>query len=130
MILERFIFFKNSIMYEINQPTNDEKMWAMLCHLAGLLHFIPFGQIVGPLVIWVIKKEESSFVDDQGKQALNFQISMLIYILLCIPFVFIVIGIFALIALGIINLILVIIAAVNANNGVLYRYPLAMPLIR
>ena len=117
-------------MYEINQLTNDEKMWAMFCHLAGLLHFIPFCQIVGPLIIWIVKKEESSFIDDQGKQALNFQISMLIYMLLCIPFIFIVIGIFALIALGIINLILVIIAAVNANNGVRYRYPLALQLIR
>lgn len=116
-------------MYEISQPSDNEKMWAMFCHLAGLLHFIPFGQIIGPLVIWVVKKEESGFIDDQGKQALNFQISMLIYMLLCIPFVFIVIGIFALIALAIINLILVIIAAVNSNSGIKYRYPLALPIL-
>lgn len=111
-------------------PSSDEKTWAMLCHLGGLVHFIPFGQIIAPMIIWLIKKDEMPFVDDQGKEALNFQISMLIYYLICIPLIFIVVGIFLLIMLGILNLILVIIAAVKAGQGVAFRYPLSLNLVR
>ncbi len=110
--------------------SNDEKNWAMLCHLGGLVHFLPFGQIIVPMIIWMVKKEELPFVDDQGKEALNFQISMLIYYLICIPLIFIVIGIFLLAMLGLINLILVILAAVKAQQGEAFRYPLSLNLIK
>lgn len=110
--------------------SNDEKNWAMLCHLGGLVHFLPFGQIIVPMIIWIVKKEELPFVDDQGKEALNFQISMLIYYLICIPLIFIVIGIFLLAMLGLINLILVILAAVKAQQGEAFRYPLSLNLIK
>jgi len=110
--------------------SNDERNWAMLCHLGGLVHFIPFGQIIVPMIIWMVKKDELPFVDDQGKEALNFQISMLIYYLICIPLIFIVIGIFFLAMLGLINLILVIIAAVKAQQGEAFRYPLSLNLIK
>jgi len=110
--------------------SNDEKNWAMLCHLGGLVHFLPFGQIIVPLIIWMAKKDELPFVDDQGKEALNFQISMLIYYLICIPLIFIVIGIFLLAMLGLINLILVIIAAVKAQQGEAFRYPLSLNLVK
>jgi len=110
--------------------SNDEKNWAMLCHLGGLVHFLPFGQIIVPMIIWMVKREELPFVDDQGKEALNFQISMLIYYLICIPLIFIVIGIFLLAMLGLINLILVILAAVKAQQGEAFRYPLSLNLIK
>lgn len=110
--------------------SNDEKNWAMLCHLGGLVHFLPFGQIIVPMIIWMAKKDELPFVDDQGKEALNFQISMLIYYLICIPLIFIVIGIFLLAMLGLINLILVIIAAVKAQQGEAFRYPLSLNLVK
>lgn len=110
--------------------SNDERNWAMLCHLGGLVHFIPFGQIIVPMIIWMVKKDELPFVDDQGKEALNFQISMLIYYLICIPLIFIVIGIFFLAMLGLINLILVVIAAVKAQQGEAFRYPLSLNLIK
>ena len=110
--------------------SNDERNCAMLCHLGGLVHFIPFGQIIVPMIIWMVKKDELPFVDDQGKEALNFQISMLIYYLICIPLIFIVIGIFFLAMLGLINLILVIIAAVKAQQGEAFRYPLSLNLIK
>jgi len=59
------------------QPTTkDDRTWAMLCHLSGLAGYVvPFGNIFGPLIIWLIKRDQSWFVDDQGKEALNFQIS-------------------------------------------------------
>ena len=57
----------------------DERMWGMFCHLAALAGFIiPFGNIIGPLIVWQIKKEEFPFVEDQGKESLKFQISIFI----------------------------------------------------
>jgi len=117
-------------METIVEYSSEEKNWALVCHLAALAVFLPFGSIVGPLIIWLIKKDEFPLVDDQGKEALNFQISMFIYEVLCIPLVFIVIGIPILIALVLINLILIIIAAVHAGRGERYRYPLAIKFIR
>jgi uncharacterized Tic20 family protein len=109
-------------------PENrDERMWAMFCHLSGLAGFIfPFGNIIAPLVIWMVKKEEYELVNDQGKEALNFQISMTIYILASVVLIFLVIGIPLLIILGIFSLIVVIIAAIKANEGEKYRYPLTI----
>jgi len=117
-------------METIEVYSNEEKNWALAAHLAALAFFIPFGSILGPLIVWLIKKDEFPFVDDQGKEALNFQISIFIYELLCIPLVFLLIGIPILITLGIINIILIIIAAVHAGRGEKYRYPLALKLIK
>ncbi len=117
-------------METIGKYSNEEKNWALACHLSSLAYFIPFGQILGPLIVWLIKKDEYSFVDDQGKESLNFQLSMFIYQLICIPFVFILIGIPALIALAIINIVFVIIATVHSGRGEKYRYPFALKLIR
>ena len=109
-------------------PENrDERMWAMFCHLSGLAGFIfPFGNIIAPLVIWLMKKEEYPLVNDQGKESINFQISMTIYIIASIILIFLVIGIPLLIILGIFSLIVVIIAAIKANEGEKYRYPLTI----
>jgi len=118
-------------MMERQDPyRSDEKTWAMVCHLAALAYFIPFGQIIGPLIIWLLKREEFPLVEDQGKEALNFQLSILIYQLLSIPLIFIVIGIPILIFLGVMNIVLIVIAAVNAGRGVAYRYPLSLQLIK
>ena len=112
-------------------PENrDERMWAMFCHLSGLAGFIfPFGNIIAPLVIWLMKKEEYPLVNDQGKESINFQISMTIYIIASIILIFLVIGIPLLIILGIFSLIVVIIAAIKANEGEKYRYPFTLRLI-
>ena len=113
--------------------TKDAKMWAMFCHLSALAMFtsIPFANIIGPLIIWLIKKDDFAFVDDQGKEALNFQISLSIYSLvsavtLCFPPLFIVI----ILALMITNLVFIIIASIAANNGQAYRYPLSLRLVK
>ncbi len=109
-------------------PENrEERMWAMFCHLSGLVGFIfPFGNIIAPLVIWLVKKEEYPLVNDQGKEALNFQISMTIYIIASVILIILIIGIPLLIILGIFSLIVVIIAAIKANEGEKYRYPLTI----
>lgn len=109
----------------------DERNWGMFCHLAALAGFIvPLGNVIGPLIIWLIKKDESAFVDDQGKESLNFQISFTIYALVALILVIVVIGIVLLIALGVLMLILVIVAAIKASNGEHYRYPMSIRFIK
>jgi uncharacterized Tic20 family protein len=117
--------------------SKDARMWAMFCHLAGLAGYVMpvVGNVVGPLILWQIKKDEYEFVDKQGKEALNFQISMSLYIVIgsalcvitCIGAVLIpVVGV----VVGIIDLVFLLIAAVRANNGQSYRYPLAIRFVK
>ena len=109
----------------------ESRMWAMLAHLSALSGFvIPFGNIIGPLLIWLVKRDEMSFVADQGKEALNFNISMTIYMLVSGVLIFVLIGIPLIIVLAIAWLVLSILAAVKANEGVVYRYPLTLRLVK
>ena len=112
-------------------PTKDERTWAMLCHFSAFAGLIfPFGNFLAPLIIWLIKKEELPFVEDQGKEVLNFQISMTIYLLISGMLCFILIGIPILIGLVIFSFIITIIAAISANDGKSYRYPINLRLIK
>ncbi|RQD77050.1 MAG: DUF4870 domain-containing protein [Candidatus Syntrophonatronum acetioxidans] len=110
----------------------DARTWGMLCHLTGLalLLGIPFGNILGPLVVWLLKKEEHPFIDEQGKESLNFQISISIYFIIAAILVVIVVGLLILIPLFIAYLVLVIIASIKASNGESYRYPLTIKFIQ
>lgn len=110
----------------------QSRLWGMLCHLSALAGFIgiPFGNIIGPLIIWLIKKNDFPFVNEQGKEALNFQISLTIYGIIAALLIFVVIGIFLLIGLGIFGLIMVIIASIKANQGESYRYPITIRIIK
>jgi len=113
-------------------PTSDERKWAMLCHLSALSVYIgiPFGNVLGPLVIWLLKRDESSYVDEQGREAINFHMSMMIYVIVATMFSFIIIGIPFLIALFISSIVFSIIAAVKASDGVAYRYPMTIRLLQ
>ncbi|MBC7187144.1 MAG: DUF4870 domain-containing protein [Calditrichaeota bacterium] len=111
--------------------SKDERTWALFCHIGALAGFVfPFGHIIAPLVIWLIKKEELPLVDDQGKESLNFQISLTIYVVAAGILSIVLIGIPLLIALGVFWLVEVIIAAVRANEGERFRYPLNLRLIK
>ncbi|MEI8341891.1 MAG: DUF4870 domain-containing protein [Verrucomicrobiota bacterium] len=106
-------------------------MWAMLAHLSSFSgHFIPFGHVLGPLIIWIIKKDQYPLVDDQGKEAINFQITFTIYFLISFVLCFILIGFLIVGLLWIAYLILVIVAAIKANEGVRYRYPATIRFIK
>ena len=109
----------------------DENMWAMFCHLASFAGLVfPFvGSVLGPLVVWLLKKDEYPLVDDQGKEAMNFNISMVIDYVVSIILIIVVIGIPLLIGLFLFDVIVTIIAMVKASEGVKYRYPLAIRLI-
>jgi len=106
--------------------------WGMFCHLAALAGFIgiPFGNIIGPLVVWLIKKDEHPFIEQQGKAALNFQISMAIYGIVAALLIFIFIGFLLLIALAIFDLIFVIMASIKAGKGETQKYPLSITFIK
>ena len=110
----------------------QERTWAMLCHLGAFAGFIlpAFGNIIGPLVFWLIKRDESDLVDDQGKESLNFQISMAIYFIGAGILTLVVIGFVLLVGLGIFFIVMVIMASVKANSGERFRYPLTIRFIK
>lgn len=116
-------------MSEMNQA--QERTWGMVAHLAALAGFIiPLGNIIGPLIVWLIKKDESSWVDEQGKESINFQISITIYCIVAALLIVIVVGIILLIGLAILDVVLIVIAAVKTNSGEKFRYPLSIKFIR
>ena len=103
----------------------------MLCHLLALTGLvIPFGSLIGPLVIWLIKKDEMPFVDDQGKESLNFQITVFLAFIVSFALIFVVIGILLMPIVIIGAIVMVVIASIKANEGVHYRYPFTLRLIK
>lgn len=114
-----------------NDSSQEARQWAMFAHLSALVGFlIPLGSVLGPLVIWQIKKNEFAFVDDQGKEALNFQITVLIAVLACLLLSVVLIGFLLLPVVGIAALVFTIMGGIKANNGETYRYPFTLRLIK
>jgi len=112
-------------------PGKEERTWGMLCHLIAFSgYLIPFGSVLGPLVIWMIKKDEMPFVDDQGKEALNFQLTMLIAVIVSAIFMLVFIGFLMLGVLIIYQIVVIIMASIKANDGVKYRYPYTIRFIK
>ncbi len=107
------------------------RTWGMLCHLAGLCIWVgvPFGNIAGPLLVWLLKRDEIATVQEQGKEALNFQISMTVYAIIAGILCIFLIGIPLLILIGVTHVVLTIVAAIKVNNGETYRYPFTVRLI-
>jgi uncharacterized Tic20 family protein len=120
----------------------DERQWAMFAHLSALAGGLltsaigGWGFFIGPLVIWLMKKDTMPFVADQAKEALNFNITVSAIFLILMILGFVTLGIGFLITLpimllvGIAALVLVIIAAMKANQGERYRYPLTLRLVK
>jgi len=109
----------------------EDKQLIVLTHLSQLLTFITgFGGLIVPLIIWATQKENVYQMNEQGKHIINFQISVFIYCLICIPLIFILVGIPALIVLGILSLIFPIINAIKASNGESPRYPLTISFLK
>lgn len=109
---------------------SDARLWAMLAHLSAIPgSFVLIGSVIAPLVIWQIQKERSAFVDYHGKEAVNFQLTMAIAAAISFLLMILVVGIFLLFIVGVVWLVFTIIAAVKANNGEYYRYPLTFRFI-
>jgi uncharacterized Tic20 family protein len=110
----------------------EDKQLLVLTHLSQLLDFVSgVGGFIIPLVIWLIKKDEIVDMDRQGKEILNFRISMFIYILICIPLILLLgLGILGLIVIGFFYLIFPIVNAVRVSNGQEPNYPLTLKIIK
>ena len=106
---------------------SDDRILAILSHILAI---VPGIGILGPLVIYLVKKDESSFVRDNARESLNFQLTIIILYILSGVLVLIFIGIFLIWIVGILNTILVIVASIRAAEDQVYRYPLSLRLIR
>ena len=107
---------------EISQNT---KNMAMLCHLLGI-----FTCFIGPLIIWLLKKDEDAFIDSQGKEALNFQITVALASIVAGALSCIVIGVFLMPVIAVLDLVFSIIACVKSSNGEDYKYPISLRLVK
>lgn len=117
-------------------------LWVHLSALSGVL--VPFGNALGPLLVWLLKKDESSFVDHQGKQALNFQFTLMLaslvagaglfigvvlaFVLIGIPII--ILGMVALVTLMVLSYVYAVVAGIKANEGVWYRYPFGIEFLK
>lgn len=112
-------------------PESRERNWALVAHLSGLALYtgIPFGNVLGPLVVWLLKKDDSSFVADQAKEALNFQLSLVLYTVIAFVMLFFLVGFLAFPVLLVAHIVFSIVAAVQASEGKLYRYPLTIRFV-
>jgi len=111
---------------------SNVRSWTALCHASALLGvFLHFpGHLLPPLIVWLWKRDESPEIDAHGKEAVNFQISMLIYNAIAAVFCLVLIGFFFLAVLWVLNAVFVIIAAIQAGDGKFYRYPMTIRFIQ
>jgi uncharacterized protein len=117
---------------ETSTSSRDVRTWNVLCHATALAgFFVPWaGHILGPLIVWLAKRNDSPEIDEYGKESLNFQISMLIYNAIAGVLCLVLIGFVILFILHILNLVLVIVASIQASEGKFYRYPMTIRLIK
>lgn len=109
----------------VTTDDDDEQLWGLILHITAFAGFlIPFGNIIGPLIVWQIKKDESRFLDAVGREAVNFHIAVTVYTFVSAILVFLFIGIILLAAIVLGMIVLTVIAAVKASNGKCYRFPM------
>jgi uncharacterized Tic20 family protein len=123
-------------MNETTQTTEidmrDVRRWAMFCHLGALVALLGngVGFLIVPLIVWLIKKDDHPFINEQGKESVNFQITMFLALFAGALLTLVLIGIPILIAAMIMMIVLPIVAAIKASNGESYRYPLTIRFIK
>ena len=110
---------------------SNVRTWNILCHASALLGvFFHFpGHLVGPLIVWLAKRDDSPEIDAHGKESLNFQISMLIYNGIAVVFCLVLVGFAFLAVLWVLNAVFVIVASIQASDGKFYRYPMTIRFI-
>jgi uncharacterized Tic20 family protein len=116
----------------IAPASSNVRMWCVLCHASALsgIFLHTFGYILGPLIVWLMKRGESPEIDAHGKESLNFQLSMLIYNAIAAILIVVLIGFALLIVLYVLNIVFVIVASLQAGDGKLYRYPLTIRFLK
>jgi uncharacterized protein len=116
----------------IEQQQQEARTWGMLAHLSALSGLLTggLGTVLGPLIVWLIKKDQMPFVDDQGKESLNFHLTMFIGYLISYALMCVGIGFITIFIVLIVDVVFTILASVEANKGVAYRYPFNVRLIK
>lgn len=115
----------------IQESDASARNWAVGIHLSGLSGYVlPMGGLVVPLILWVVKRKDHPFIDQHGREAVNFRLSYLLYYCIAFILVFVLIGFFMILTLLVIELVLVVMAAVSASDGKEYRYPGIIRFIR
>lgn len=110
--------------------SKEQRHWAMLAHLSGLLAFISIiGGIVAPFILWQLRKRDMNFAADQAREALNFQITVLLIGIVCFVLKIILIGFALMFVLAILDIIFIVIASTRASEGIAYRYPFNLRLV-
>lgn len=108
----------------------ETKNWAIACHaLAFAGYVIPFGNLVGPLLVWALKKDSSPYIDQQGRESVNFQITMLIAYLISGILVLVFVGILLLAVCALFNVVMVVLAIIKTADGQDFRYPFAIRIL-
>jgi len=113
--------------------TETDRSWAIAMHASALIGLLlPFGNLLAPFIIWLIKKPESPYLDEVGKEVVNYQISFIIYSLLCAVIAVITCGFGAILGIPLVLawIIIIIIATIKTSNGEPYRYPATIRLIK
>ena len=113
-------------------PSNEERNWAVFCHLGGFAFYLlgfALGHILVPLAIWLLKRDASAFIDEHGREALNFQISVTLYAIVVGALCFVLVGFVLIPFLMGFHIVLMIVASVRASQGEPYRYPFTIRLI-
>ncbi|MBW3566069.1 MAG: DUF4870 domain-containing protein [Acidobacteria bacterium] len=116
-----------------NEPATspDARQWAMITHLSALTGLITgIGFLLGPLIVWLIKRDEYPMVDEHGKEAVNFQITVFIGFVIGGLLAIVLVGFVIMLAVGIAAVVFPIIAGIKANEGQFYRYPFTLRLIK
>lgn len=109
----------------LTPPSSEEKTLGLLAHIITIV-----SSFIGPIVIYLVKKDDSEFVANHAKESLNFQITMLLAYIVCFILMFVIIGVFLMGLIGIIDLVLVVVATIKASEGKNYRYPFCIRLIK
>lgn len=118
-------------MPSATETDREARNFALFAHLGGFAaYFFPFGGVLAALAIWLLKRDQHPYVDDQGREALNFQISISIYTLVSLALILVVVGIFILPVVALFHIVMMVIAAIKASNGEPFRYPLTLRLVR
>ncbi len=114
------------------EPSKPSHTLGTVCHLLGLCGYlgVPLGNVLGPLVLWLVKKEEDAFLRETGKHVLNFQISMAIYLVVASLAIFLVIGFVLVPVVLIVGIVYTIIGAIKSSEGEIYQYPLTIRFLR
>lgn len=112
--------------------SSDDRTWAMIAHFSALAAFIlpPIGGVLGPLIVWLAKRETSAFASEAAKEALNFNIAVLLGYLVCALLVFVFIGFLLAAALFVFWLVLTVVAGIRASEGLHYRYPISLRIVK